>query len=628
MLKRKKKNVLSVVLSAVMTIPAFAGMSAFSYATETSTWTGSGTAADPYVISTQAGMEAIDSGLASHNNYAGVYFKIADSVTTLTLDSNYDGIGNPTITSNSSTSSPNVTTGTGFAGIFDGNGKTINISMSKAKSGVGIFDYIAPAGIVENFTVSGSVSVTGSRDAVGAVAGYNAGIINKVTNTASVTASSSYNVGGIAGFNDAHYVTNHVGVIKNSQNAAAVAGKSKTGGIVGENAGKVTSCSNTGAISSTNGRKDGTGGIAGRNGNNNTAVEVGTIVNCYNTGAISDSSGKWTGGIAGFQNSLSSCTNCYNTGTITGYGNRNNIVGLNEGTTTNCYGNQTNGTGNISETGEIKTDTEMVSADFLTDISEDADGLWEAVTGSYPALTYEAADAAATDRPAAAGTAYVNGTLAANGDGTADTPYNNLADAVTKAGAGGTVYVKGTVTFNSAVTRHDSVTIKRASGFTDPLFKVNVPAGSYVTLTSATIDGNDSGTLFNVESGTLRLRGNIKLQKAAIGVYVKNGGVVEVNKSVITTATAINTEAVGSSAAAVVLNDFGGTSITNSINLGANTYISVASALNSDISVEAASSSVVAMGTGSYPLTNTDLGHFQNGEGNSFNLADNQITIS
>lgn len=121
------------------------------------------------------------------------------------------------------------------------------------------------------------------------------------------------------------------------------------------------SCSNTGIVTSSYGSKDGIGGIAGRNGNNNTATESGAIVNCYNRGNISDSNGKWVGGITGFQNSLSYTKNCYSTGTVAGVGYKNAIVGNNEGTAEHNYATSEARAGNSGSAAEKGTLISSVS---------------------------------------------------------------------------------------------------------------------------------------------------------------------------------------------------------------------------------------------------------------------------
>lgn len=281
---------------------------------------------------------------AGRNTY-GVTFEIDDSVSSVLNVTSV--IAPPTTVSSASTSSPYISSGTGFQGTFDGNGKTINETISTSASGTGLFGYLAPTGVIEDLNVTGSVTVSGSKDAIGGVVGYNEGTISNVNSSMTVTASSAYNVGGIAGFNNKYY--DHSGnaassgsltaVIEDCSNSGSVSSTSKTGGIVGENAGTIERCYNTGAISNTGSGKSGVGGIAGRNGNNNTKKEVGTITDCYNTGSISGSNGRWGGGIAGFNSEDCTISYCYNVGYLTNfYDDYQHIAGWNEGTVNYGFG--------------------------------------------------------------------------------------------------------------------------------------------------------------------------------------------------------------------------------------------------------------------------------------------------
>ena len=297
---------------------------------------------------------------------------------------------------NASTNSPAIADSVaGFEGTFDGGGSTFDLSISTSLSATGMFGYVKSSGTVKNFTATGTVTVTGSKDAVGCIAGFNKGTLDKVINEATVTAVNAYNVGGVAGFNE--------GYILNSDNTGAVKGYSKVGGINGENAGTINSCSNTATVKGLNYSKNGVGGIAGRNGNNNTAVETGKIYNCWNSGEIrcradgaTSGGGKWVGGICGFENSLSTCVNCYNIGTLTAYNTKDNIAGKIEGTVVNCYG-LANGNGEGSfltgaegYDGAVKrTAATMKTVSFLTELSVGTTDIW-AQSGGYPYLTKSA----------------------------------------------------------------------------------------------------------------------------------------------------------------------------------------------------------------------------------------------
>ncbi len=304
-----------------------------------------------------------------------------------------------------------------FAGTFDGAGKNITgLTITDITGGYhGLFGYVT--GTLKDFTVSGSISGTQSVDFIGGVVGFNAGTITGVTNKVSIDVTQAYNVGGIAGLhtsgiwidanaNDKKYVIEEAtGLIENCANLAPVTGLQKVGGIVGENAGTVNACYNTGKVDGYNaGSKNGVGGIAGRNGNNNTAAEVGIISNCYNTGSVGRTGQKWTGGINGFNNAKSSVINCYNIGpnmSTTGYNNP--IAGKQEGgkLAENNYSLKgLSSTGNTeAECGKIKTADEMKAASFIEALCGDGRAFvadTNKINGGYPILRWQAGPDTAT----------------------------------------------------------------------------------------------------------------------------------------------------------------------------------------------------------------------------------------
>jgi hypothetical protein len=191
-------------------------------------------------------------------------------------------------------------------------------------------------GTIQNLTVNGTVSSSApDGNYVGGIVGYNSytGYITNVTSNVTVTAigagaNGCWNVGGIAGFNGCDTINKDSpdfdkpytqgGFISQSINLGNVSGAEKVGGIAGENAGTIDQCVNRGDISGNNGSssRNGVGGIAGRNGNNNVPVEYGTISSCYNTGSVSVGSGKWLGGLTGFSNNFSVIANSYDIGAI------------------------------------------------------------------------------------------------------------------------------------------------------------------------------------------------------------------------------------------------------------------------------------------------------------------------
>ena len=297
-----------------------------------------------------------------------------------------------------------------FNGTFDGAGFSIsNFAINVTGGGQALFAYLGSGGFVGNFTITGTVATTatGDCDYIAGIVAYNRGTISCVTSNVDVNGGgdNTYNVAGIAGFNDGRAGTpgGAVGYIYGCINNGAIqSGRNKVGGIVGQNAGTVESCANTGIVTALNAAsKNGVGGIVGRNGNNNSPVEQGIVNNCYNTGMVGINGQSWVGGIVGFQNQLSGITNCYSVGergsNYTSYVNP--IVGQREDNpnrTINNYSlNTITATGSVvEETGIRRTAEDMKSAEFLAEINAGGRAYIKiaGVNNDYPVLRAHYAD--------------------------------------------------------------------------------------------------------------------------------------------------------------------------------------------------------------------------------------------
>ena len=159
-----------------------------------------------------------------------------------------------------------------FAGIFEGNNRTINgLNISKSQDYVGLFAY--STGTIRDIVLE-SGSITGQG-----------------------------RVGGITAVNE--------GTIENCHNKGVsinITGSPGGGGIVARCAGEISYCSNSGDITSQTGLY--IGGIVG-------ALNYTKMTNCYNTGNIEGFS--IVGGIIG-GNTGSNVECCYNTGNVRGTG--------------------------------------------------------------------------------------------------------------------------------------------------------------------------------------------------------------------------------------------------------------------------------------------------------------------
>lgn len=155
---------------------------------------------------------------------------------------------------------------TKFTGTFDGNWHTINnltYVTAAAASYIGMF------GCTSNSTIKNlglkNVSLESLGNYVGGLVGENAGVITSCYVTGTVSGYSY--VGGLAGFN---YLAK---TIYFCYAAAAVSGTDYVGGLAGWNNGLLTVCYATGAVKGAN-ELSHTGGLAGRNFS-------GTVTACF-----------------------------------------------------------------------------------------------------------------------------------------------------------------------------------------------------------------------------------------------------------------------------------------------------------------------------------------------------------
>lgn len=223
---------------------------------------GSGTAANPYVITSAGELEYLARSVAAGNTYEDHTFVLDENIRINDSNKLY-------------VSTPIGTKDTPFLGDFDGAGHYIaglyipfeteyptegtvndymymNIALFGNNGG-----HISDLAVVEA-EVSGYYYV-------GILAGQNSGTIERCFTTGELKGNMS--VGGIAGQNS--------GTVQNCYNTAKVSGIYDTGGIVGENsAALVYSCYNTGTISALAKDASGIAAVVGRS-------IRGSVENCY-----------------------------------------------------------------------------------------------------------------------------------------------------------------------------------------------------------------------------------------------------------------------------------------------------------------------------------------------------------
>jgi hypothetical protein len=242
---------------------------------------GSGTEADPYLISSSTDLKNIESNMSA-------YFKQTCDITLGT----FEPIGYK------STSPYYIN----FSGFYDGNGYSIMTGVISYISNYYMGIFAMNQGTIQNLILDG-VAVTG-LNYVGCIAGANGG--GKLIQNCLVLDSCSIN------------------------------GSTYVGGVTGRNYGTIQKCKNSGYIGSSGSQLGGISGSMEISGSNNTH-----IYNCYNTASISGNDA--IGGICGYM-TVSTYTAtiqyCYNTGNLSAKTNCGGIAG-DKGSGTvyvyNCY---------------------------------------------------------------------------------------------------------------------------------------------------------------------------------------------------------------------------------------------------------------------------------------------------
>ena len=246
---------------------------------------GTGTQANPYIITTPVQLDAVRNDLSAH-------YKLGNNID-LTAYLASGGAGYAKW--GTSGWEPLGRDQNFFSGSFDGvgykiSGLWINLPSTNA---IGLFGVISSATIqnlgVENANDNGGIKGYG---AVGGIVGH-AWLNCSITNCYStgIVSSSGSNVGGVVGFAPGSSITN---------------------------------CYSTCTVSSSAGS---IGGVAGFVSND------GSITNCYATGAIS---GDWSvGGVVGHVTSGGNVTNCValNTSVTFSSGGNGRVIGYNDGGT-------------------------------------------------------------------------------------------------------------------------------------------------------------------------------------------------------------------------------------------------------------------------------------------------------
>lgn len=131
-----------------------------------------------------------------------------------------------------------------FGGTFDGQGHTVSgFFLGDSGDVRGFFRYVQEGGAVKNLTVEGNIAPEGHRDTTGGIVGNNSGKLTGCTFRGAVEGKNQ--VGGIAGINEAQ------GQLINCSFEGELSGEHYAGGIAGQNLGSIIQCSNRGSINTT-----------------------------------------------------------------------------------------------------------------------------------------------------------------------------------------------------------------------------------------------------------------------------------------------------------------------------------------------------------------------------------------
>ena len=358
------KKLLATILALVMAL----GLCTSAWAAE-GDWTGSGTEADPYVITTAAGLNKLATDVNSGTVYSDAYFKLGASITV----TNWTPIGQKTSENNK------------FAGTFDGNGQTVTINgiksdLDHAFGGYAGFFGAVKGATIKNLTVDGTIS---GADVAGIVARMDGGKVENCVNKATVTGNRK--AAGIV------VITKDSGeaTIQNCKNYGTIQSTGdRAGGIVNlvQIATEVLNCKNYGAVTSEATATYGAGGIVAW-----TNCAAFTISECVNTADVTakGAAGGIVGGVGGDKTedrtgTISGCKNSAGVEVVAGANNSNMDAGGIVG-----WVAIESGAKRVALTAAGNANTGVVSGAKRLVIAEDVT-LGSSGQGSYPYLYIEA----------------------------------------------------------------------------------------------------------------------------------------------------------------------------------------------------------------------------------------------
>lgn len=368
MAKKKGVRLMAMLLAVMMVFTTMPETAMATITTEESGNTtefagGSGTEADPYLISTPEHLYNV-------RNYLDSYFKMMNDIdlSEATAEGgalDYGGRGWKPIGASDTYSIAGVEA---FSGVFDGNGYAINGMR---------------------------IVLTSENKPSGSTTSYYIGLFSKVSGvvknlhmeSVNIFATCGIDVGGVAGKVDP------CGVIERCRTSGTITGKFGVGGIAGEldcenvsDGSIVRQCINTAIVTTVDGEA---GGIVGRVWFTHSGAEC-VVEDCYNSGTVIYSGTDNTvnvGGVAGANSGV--IRRCYNVGDVSSYTGRNYAISNDGqyGSITNSY--YLSGVGVATAGADELNAMEMESQSLYEGF--DFDSVWTMdgdLDYSYPELRY------------------------------------------------------------------------------------------------------------------------------------------------------------------------------------------------------------------------------------------------
>ncbi|WP_042374473.1 InlB B-repeat-containing protein [Neobacillus jeddahensis] len=332
------KRRFSLILVCVMLF-SFVQPPASSYAVGM-TMAGSGTAQDPYIVTTADELNSIRDNLNAS-------YKLGNDID-LSGYTNWNPIGEYA--------------GQAFRGSFDGDNHTISgLTITSSSMGVGLFGSVDTYGTIKNVHLK-NAAVKGQA-LVGSLIGYNKGTISNSSSENGTIEGTSHQIGGLIGAN--------AGPVSDSHASGTIKGGRQVGGLIGQNEKAISKSYATGTVTGT----EQVGGLVATN---------------YQYTAISDSFSQasvtgtmYVGGLAGINNG--SVKSSYSTGKVTGNTYVGGLVGFSNGgyVMSSYFDQQTSGQTSYGN------GTPMTTADMqkkATFSGWDFSNTWGIQAGQYPTL--------------------------------------------------------------------------------------------------------------------------------------------------------------------------------------------------------------------------------------------------